>query len=419
MNQLSKRAIPLGMLGLLCLLLLNTAPAQSGFYLKDGDRVVFYGDSITDQRLYTTLVETYVVTRFPQMHVTFVHSGWGGDRVTGGGGGPIDLRLQRDVFAYKPTVMTIMLGMNDGSYRAFDRQIFDTYAAGYQHIIQSVKETLPGIRITVIDPSPYDDVTRAPNFEGGYNKVMVRYGEYVNELSEKEKLTVADMNTPVVAALEKAKKLDAEGSKKLLPDRVHPGPAGHLLMAEALLKAWHAPATVASVEIDAAGSTVAHVTGAHVTDLTVGDRIQWSETDDALPMAVDTKDPAIALALRVSDFMDAMNEEPLKVVGLKAAKYTLKIDDTAVGDFSKEELAAGVNLAALPTPMAAQAAAVHDLTLKHNNIHFARWRQVEVPLTATRKQAAMDALDALDEELVAQQRAAAQPKTHRFELAAQ
>ncbi len=94
--------------------------AQGGFYLKDGDRVVFYGDSITEQRLYTTFVESYVLTRFPQLKVSFVHSGVGGDRVTGGWAGEIDLRLNRDVFAYRPTVMTIMLGMNDGSYRGFD-----------------------------------------------------------------------------------------------------------------------------------------------------------------------------------------------------------------------------------------------------------------------------------------------------------
>src|SRR5690348_17702461 len=55
--------------------------ARRHFYLRDGDRVVFYGDSITDQRLYTAFVETYVVTRFPRLKVSFVHSGWGGDRV--------------------------------------------------------------------------------------------------------------------------------------------------------------------------------------------------------------------------------------------------------------------------------------------------------------------------------------------------
>jgi lysophospholipase L1-like esterase len=139
--------------------------AEGPFAIKEGDRIVFYGDSITDQRLYTTFVETYIVTRFPSLNVSFVHSGWGGDRVTGGGGGPIDRRLARDVFAYNPTVVTVMLGMNDASYRAFDQKIFEVYSKGYAHLVQSLKSNLPGVRITLIQPSPYDDVTRKPTFE--------------------------------------------------------------------------------------------------------------------------------------------------------------------------------------------------------------------------------------------------------------
>src|SRR6266545_2861083 len=163
------------------------ARAQS-FALKDGDRVVFYGDSITDQRLYTTFAETYVVTRFPKLNVSFVHSGWGGDRVTGGGGGPIDVRLRRDVFAYKPTVVTIMLGMNDGRYRAFDEAVFQTFADGYKHIVESLKGSLAGVRITALRPSPYDDVTRPPLFPGGYNAVLVKYGDFIQQLARQQGL---------------------------------------------------------------------------------------------------------------------------------------------------------------------------------------------------------------------------------------
>ena len=407
--------------GLLLAVFLGAAPPD-GFYLHDGDRVVFYGDSITDQRLYTTFVETYVITRFPQLKFTFVHSGVGGDRVTGGGAGPIDVRLPRDVVAYKPTVMTIMLGMNDGSYRAFDQKIFDTYAAGYRHIIQSVKEALPGIRITVIEPSPYDDVTRPPTFEGGYNKVMVRYGEFVKDLGRDDKLTVADFNGPLVMALEKAAKLDAESAKKLIPDRVHPAPGGHLLMAEALLKAWQAPATVTAVEIDAAEPAIASAVNTKVTDLAVSGHVLWTQMDEALPLPIDAKDEVMALALRASDFVEALDQEPLKVTGLTAARYTLKIDDETVGTFTKEEWAKGVNLATLPTPMAKQAAAVHDLTLRHNVVHFARWRMAGVNLDnivipAAHLQTADDALDVLEVDVIAQQRAAAQPKSHRYELA--
>lgn len=395
------------------------AYAQGDFFLKDGDRVVFYGDSITDQRLYTTFAETFVVTRFPERKIDFVHSGWGGDRVTGGGGGPIDVRLQRDVIAYRPTVVTIMLGMNDGRYRAFDEEIFRTYSNGYEKMVQVIQTAVPNARLTLIQPSPFDDVTREPTFSGGYNAVLVRYGQYLKELAQRSHTGLADLNTAVVAALEKAKATDAPTAQKIVPDRVHPGPSGHLLMAAELLKAWNAPAVVTAVEIDAAGKRVVRADNTAVEDLRSAGGLSWRQTDHALPMPVNLKDPVIELAVRSSDFVEALDRQPLKVTGLKGQRYALKIDGEEAGTFSGSELAGGVNLATLPTPMARQAAMVHALTLKHNNVHFMRWRQVQLPLeddAVPQKFTVMGALDALELELINQQRAAAQPKPHRYEL---
>jgi lysophospholipase L1-like esterase len=395
------------------------ARAQSDFALHDGDRVVFYGDSITDQRLYTTFVEDYVVTRFPRMNVGFVHSGWGGDRVTGGGGGPIDRRLERDVIAYKPTVMTIMLGMNDASYRTFDEGIFNTYSRGYEHILQRLKQALPGLRLTLIQPSPFDDVTRDPTFEGGYNAVLKRYGQFVKELGSREGATVADLNTPVVASMEKAKALDAEAAQRLVPDRVHPAAGGHLLMAEALLKAWNAPRVVTDVSIDVAGPRTVRQEHARQSDLHADGGLTWTQRDDALPMPLDLNDNVIQLALRASDFVEALDQQPLQVTGLTAPRYKLTIDGEEVGSFTREQLAEGINLAVLPTPMMKQAARVHELTRRHNDIHFTRWRDVQVPLENNPSRnisRATRALDALEGDLVKQQRAAAQPKDHRYQL---
>jgi lysophospholipase L1-like esterase len=399
---------------------------EKPFYLKAGDRVVFYGDSITDQRLYTTFTETYVVTRWPDMPVSFTHSGWGGDRVGGGGGGDINLRLERDVLAYRPTVMTIMLGMNDGSYRAFDQGIFDQYRNGYQRLVDRVKKGAPGLRLTLIEPSPFDDVNQAPNFEGGYNAVLIRYGQFVKELAEREHATVADLNTAVVAALEKAKAANPDLAKKIIPDRVHPGPAGHLLMAAELLKAWNAPALVSAVEIDAAKLQVLKEAKTRITGLTrSGQVLAWTQTDRALPMPVDLNDPVTALALRCSDFETSLDQQTLKVSGLAAAKHALTIDGETVGEFTNEQLAQGINLAMLATPMAKQAASVHKLTLQHNDIHFARWRQIQVPMAKYKSpqvdRATKQLMDALDEEesrVVTQQRAAARPEAHKFEILA-
>ncbi len=394
--------------------------AQGQFSLHAGDVVVFYGDSITDQRLYTTFVETFVVTRFPRLPVRFVHSGWGGDRVTGGGGGPVDTRLDRDVIAYKPSVMTIMLGMNDGGYRAYDPELFKTYSTGYEHIVEVVKKALPGIRVTVIQPSPYDDVTQAPKFEGGYNAVLVRYSQFVKELGERERLTVADMNAPLVAVLEKAKAADPGPASRIVPDRVHPGPSGHLIMAEALLKSWNAPSTVTNVAIDAAEKRVLRAENTRVTALEGTSQLAWTQEDGALPFPINMNDPVIALVVKSSDVVQALDQQPLKVTGLTAARYKLSIDDEEVGNFSKEELERGINLAVLPTPMVKQAAAVSDLTAKHNTIHFARWRQLQVPLQGDQLphlQAAFDALDALEADVVEKQRALSQPKARHYQLA--
>ncbi len=407
----------------------TTASAQTAagsFALKDGDRVVFYGDSITDQRQYTIFVENYVLTRFPKMKVDFTHSGWGGDRVGGGGGGKIDLRLQRDVLPYKPTMMTIMLGMNDGSYRAFDDNIFNTYSTGYKYILDTVRKEIPGVKLTLIQPSPYDDATRAPGFPGGYNATLRRYSEFIKTLVPQYNATLADLNTPVFAMLEKAKGLDGPTSEKIIPDRVHPGPAGHLVMAEALLKSWNAPSVVSRVEIDAAGGKVTKTENTNVTALKTGPVITWDQMDAALPLPLDYSDPVVALVLKSSDFVEALNQEPLKVTGLAPEKhYMLSIDNAEVGDFTGAQLSQGINLATFRTPMAAQAANVLALTRKHNDQHFERWRTIQVPLTSRNIPAITNslppllaALDQEEQKTVEQQRAAAQPTLHRYEIRA-
>ncbi len=396
------------------------------FGLKDGDRVVFYGDSITDQRLYTAFVENYVLTRFPSMKVDFTHSGWGGDRVTGGGGGPIDLRLQRDVFPYKPTVMTIMLGMNDGGYRTFDPGLFGTYSTGYKHILDSVRTEFPGVRLTLIQPSPYDDVTRAAGFPGGYNATLLRYADFVKTTAPQYKATVADLNSPVVALLQKAKSIDAPLAEKILPDRVHPSPAGHMVMAEALLRAWNAPAIVSRVGIDAARAKVTRAENTRVSGLKNGASVSWDQADTALPMAIDSADPLVALVLKSSDFVEALDQEPLMVSGLAAAtRYTVTIDGAEIGDFTGTQLAQGINLATFATPMTQQANAVLGLTRRHNDQHFERWRTFQTALTA-RNNAALNAalppllaaLDADEARTVTAQRAAAQPVPHHYEIRA-
>ena len=68
--------------------------------------------------------------------------------------------------------------------------------------------------------------------------------------------------------------------------------------------------------------------------------------------------------------------------------------------------------------MAKQAADVHKLTLQHNNLHFARWRMVQVPLDSLGflLTPAESSLDSLERQVIMAQRVAVQPKPHFYEL---
>src|ERR1035437_2972779 len=59
--------------------LLAATVVAGEFFIKDGDRVVFLGDSITEQRLYTTYIQAYGLTRHPVWKLWFRNVGWGGD----------------------------------------------------------------------------------------------------------------------------------------------------------------------------------------------------------------------------------------------------------------------------------------------------------------------------------------------------
>jgi predicted GH43/DUF377 family glycosyl hydrolase/lysophospholipase L1-like esterase len=396
-----------------------TAPPNGqGFYLKGGDTVVFYGDSITEQNLYNQYVELYTATRFPNMRVHFYGAGVGGDRVTGGGGGPIDQRMERDVYSEKPTVVTVMLGMNDGGYRATTPDIESTYVKGYEHLLESIREHAPNARVTLLGPSPYDDVTGPPTFPGGYNAVMQHFADLDRDLAQKYGAAFVNLNPGVVAALEKAQAMDPKIAKLLVPDRVHPDPVAHWVMAESLLKGWNAPALVSSVTIDGAAGKLTDAQNATVEPVEKNSStLRWTETDDGLPLPLSSSNATQALLMQLTDIKQALSQEPLRVTGLEAGQYKLAIDDTTIGTFSAEELGAGINLADYPTPMLRQAQRVSWLVRDRDETHYIHLRMRVRNADTGAQSGGTDKMQAFENSLEDSIYETAVPKPHVFTLA--
>ena len=332
------------------------AAGESAFALRDGDRVVFYGDSITQDGGYGCFVEEYCRTRFPTLNLRFFNGGVGGDTVRGGGAGDIAERLDRDIIRMKPTVVTIMLGMNDGGYRKLEPATLAAFTDGYRAIVVRIKQALPGVRLYLIRSSPFDDVARPPNFDPGYMEALRQMGDAVAVIAREQQATVVDFGGIVADGIKLAVGRNPERALHLLPDRVHPSPAGHIVMGAALLRALGASQMVSRVEIDAKGAKVVAAENASVATLKVdGGVVAWTETDGALPLPVNFQDANVDLAQVAGADLESIDSEELLVRGLAPGSYQVSIDDRTVGPFSESELARGINLARYDTPMRWQA----------------------------------------------------------------
>jgi lysophospholipase L1-like esterase len=388
-----------------------------GFYLRNGDTVVFYGDSITEQNYYNQYVELYAATRFPWMRIHFYGAGVGGDRVTGGGGGPVDQRLERDVFSEKPTVVTVMLGMNDGGYRATTDEIEQTYVKGYEHLLDSIRQRAPGARLTLLGPSPYDDVTRPVTFPGGYNAVMQHFADVDQSLADKYGAAFANLNPPVAAAIRKADAMDPKLAVLLLPDRVHPDPLAHWVMAEAVLKGWHAPALVSDVTVDAHAGIVTRSRNASVSQVEQADgTLKWTEVEDALPLPLTRSNATTALLEDLTDIEQQLNQETLRVTGLATGRYMLSIDGEVVDTFSPEALESGINLAEYATPMFHQAQRVSWLVRDRDETHYIHLRMRVRNADMGEQAGKLDVMQAFENSLEDSIYDAATPKPHVFRL---
>jgi isoamyl acetate esterase len=80
--------------------------------LRHGDRIVFFGDSITEQGVkpggYVTLISEELTTRYPDLGTEVIGAGISGNKVT-----DLQNRLVRDVLQKKPAGVVIYIGIND------------------------------------------------------------------------------------------------------------------------------------------------------------------------------------------------------------------------------------------------------------------------------------------------------------------
>lgn len=426
---------------------LATTTRAGDFLIRDGDRVVFLGDSITEQRLYTTYIEAYALTRYPAWKLTFRNVGWGGDtawlrqrahpdekQLFAAGeaaqqemvNNAVSRGLNRDVLPLKPTVVTIKFGMNDHAYQPFREDIFRAYTRSQAQLAKVLGAS--GARVAFLTSQPIEDKRADPD-QDVRNQSLRRFSDGLKDVAAKAGATFVDQFDPYMAILLR-ERVGNPASLVGGGDAVHPGPIGHTVMAWAVLKGLGAPSLVSRVAIDGEASKVIAAEGCRVDNLKAANgAVSFDRLDDALPMPIDERavptDGKTKGALELAPILADLSQYELRITGLSGAAYEVTIDGEVAGKVSGEALAKGWNLAATAGPITKQARQVLALVFQKNNSYFSRWRDVQLynfpgwargEAVEGQRATELARLDQQIAETEAQIDAARKPKSRHFEV---
>ena len=211
------------------LLIASSLRAES--LLPPNARVAVIGDSITEQKIYSKYIESYLLACSGRSDIKVFQFGWSGERAGG-----FAARLENDLAVFNPNVATTCYGMNDGSYKAYVEQIGADYEKNMRAILAGFKKV--GVKVFAVgSPGGVDpDFFTRPTIKGElYNENLAQLRDIAKKLAEENKQPFANVHDTMMSALIKSKAALGKGYGPFGGDGFHPSAAGQLLMAQAFL----------------------------------------------------------------------------------------------------------------------------------------------------------------------------------------
>jgi lysophospholipase L1-like esterase len=361
---------------LICLLLffLKAYPQSKVQPFVNGDRVVFMGNSITDGGHYHSYIWLYYMSHFPNIRIQCFNAGIGGDVSK-----QMLERIDSEVFAKKPTVMTLTFGMNDTGYQLFPPNKADslyqlkvnTSLESFDRIVALLKQH-PEIKKILIGSSPYEETSKikvTPLLRK--NTALLAIGAAEKQVAKENNWGFVDFNAPMAQINQQQEQKDSLFSMEDA-DRIHPTNDGQMVMAYLFLNAQGLNGKkVAGISVNAKNGKVDGEENCRLTGIVANNNgVTFNCLENSLPYPLDTIPSGFGRpqraqedALKLIPFTNDYNQELLQVKGLKKeAVYTLKIDNKTMGQWNGSDLEKGVNLALITgTPQYQQALAVMQL----------------------------------------------------------
>jgi len=223
-------------------------------------RILFLGDSITNDGRYISWIETQLRLQGVEPLPELVNLGLSSKTCSGlserAHACPrpdVYERLDRALTKIRPDVVVSCYGMNDGIYHPFSQGRFEAYQKGVNRLIETVHAAKA--KLILLTPPPFDALPvrgkgrlkKAGADEYGYTAMYENYDDVLARFStwivaQGERVEgIVDVRTALVDHVALQRKQTPQFT--LSPDGVHPNAEGHRLLGEAILRAWQVVST--------------------------------------------------------------------------------------------------------------------------------------------------------------------------------
>jgi lysophospholipase L1-like esterase len=306
--------------------------------VESGDMIAVIGDSITEQKQYSVFIEDYLLMCQPAEKLQVAQFGWGGETAAG-----FQKRMKNDTLRFKPTLITTCFGMNDGGYTVLTKERADLYRTSTQQIIDKAKKA--GVRTIIIGSPGCVDADKFRGKSAVYNKTLGELRDIAREVAEANSVAFADVHTPMMDAMTKAKAKYGKEYHVGGGDGVHPDANGHLVMAYAFLKALGCDGDIGKITVDLGQSKATAGHGHKALSCSDG-KVEIESTRYPFCFFGDPKTTgATSGILEFVPFNEDLNRFTLTVENAPAEKYKVTWGESSK-EFSRDQLAKGINLAA-------------------------------------------------------------------------
>jgi len=325
----------------------QTKPPAEPFSLKDGDRVVFLGNSLLENDVLHGYLELALTTRWPTRNVTFRNIGWSGDNVFG------DTRsyftnpptsyelLMQQITDAKPTLVFVAYGGVEAQEGEAGLAHFNE---GLNKLLDKIEEL--GAKAVLLSPIPVLSTINA----AARNAMLQRYAAAIATTAAERGARYVDVFNPI---------LEIQKKTKITDNDIHLDETGYYHLALALENGLGLSARQENISIIFSKQNVASSTSAKI--LGIGNSgLRFRTEGNYLPLPPPKADNPEA------------SEWTVQITGLKKGFYALTSDGTQVAAASAEQWAAGVNIH--QGPSFTQSNQLRSLIRKKNEIFFQQYR---------------------------------------------